>query len=122
MAGKRIVNIGALLINVVSVIGAMFAATLAYRASSRATSVQRAANKTSDRKVDIEEYREQQERYRRMIEDLEKELQRVRAQGERTEIDLRREQETSTALRTEVRLLRDQIDILNRSRGRGTSR
>jgi peptidoglycan hydrolase CwlO-like protein len=97
--------------SVMAAIAAIIAALLAFRASTR-------ANATNDRKVNLDEYKEQQERYRRIIEDQDRQIERTRSLAERNADQLTREQEVTAALRAEVRALQGQIDLLTRSGGR----
>jgi peptidoglycan hydrolase CwlO-like protein len=84
-------------------------AGLTYRAASR-------ANATSDRKVDIEEFKAQQDRYKEMLSEQDRHIDRVRAQMDRLQDQLAREQDVSNALRNEVRALQGQVDALTRLR------
>jgi chromosome segregation ATPase len=100
-------SIGAVLAALAAVIGA----ALSYRASTR-------ANATSDRKVDLEEFRDQQTRYKEMLSEADRHIDRIRSQLDRVQDQLGREQDVSNLLRNEVRSLQGQVDMLERTMSR----
>lgn len=100
-----------ILVAIVAALGSLGAAAMAFRSSS-------AANRSNDRKVDLEEHRDAIKYLREIIEEQDKHVERVRAQLERVQEQLVQEQDVSNALRIQVRQLQDQVDELMRSRER----
>lgn len=96
---------------VAAAFAAIVTAALSFRAATR-------ANATSDRKVDLEEFRDAQQRYKEMLAEADRHVERVRAQLERVQDQLAREQDVSNALRNEIRALQGQVDLLERSMSR----
>jgi small-conductance mechanosensitive channel len=99
---------------VVAAIAAIVGGLLSYRASTR-------ANNVSDRKVDLEEYRDAQARLQQIIVEQDRHNDRLRVQVDRTnaQMDLlqqqvAREVDVSNALRNEVRALQGQIMLLEK--------
>lgn len=112
----------AIVISLISAAVALVGGFMSYRASTR-------ANATSDRKVDLEEFRDQQTRYTSMIETQEKFNDRLRAQIDRlsAQVDslqqqLARETDVSNALRDQVRALQGQMALLQRMTDIGPAR
>lgn len=77
-----------------------------------------AANAANARKVDLEEHRDALGRLRQIIDEQDRHIERVRAQLDRVQEQLAREQDVSMALRVQVRSLQAQVDELMRSRAR----
>lgn len=107
-------NTVALIVAVISGLVATIGAGMSYRASSR-------ANASTDRKVDLEEYRDQQARYKDMIDTQEKYSDRLRTQIDRLNVQmdslqqqLARETDVSNALRDQIRALQGQVSLLQR--------
>lgn len=90
---------------------AVVTAVLTFRASAE-------ANRANDRKVDLEEHRDAMDRLRKIIEEQDRHVDRVRIQLDRVQEQLAREQDVSFALRAQVRALQEQVDALTRSRQR----
>lgn len=95
----------ALLVALISAAVALGGGYLSYRATTK-------ANATSDRKVDLEEFRDQQNRYKEMLAEQDRMIERLRNQMDRVQDQLAREQDVSNALRNEVRALQVAIDTL----------
>ncbi len=100
-----------LIIAIIAAMASALTAILAFRSSSR-------ANSTSDRKVDLEEHRDAIDRLKKIIEEQDRHVERVRLQLDRVQEQLAKEQDVSLVLRTQIRNLQDQIDELSRSRAR----
>lgn len=96
---------------VIAALAALGGAWLTYRASSR-------ANKTNDRKVDLDEFKEAQAWYKERLAEADRHLERIRAQLDRVNDQLAREQDVSNALRNELRSLQGQVDLLERTLSR----
>lgn len=88
-----------------------FTAVLTYRAA-------RGANQATARKVDLEEHRDAIDRLKKIIEEQDKHVERVRMQLDRVQEQLAREQDVSMALRMQIHTLQDQVDGLLRARTR----
>lgn len=86
-------------------------AAFSFRSSAR-------VNAATDRKVDLEEHRDALDRLRKIIEEQDRHVDRVRTQLDRVQEQLAREQDVSNALRAQIRSLQDQVDSLARSRAR----
>jgi len=111
-------NVGAL----IAAVAAIVAAVLSYRASTK-------ANTVSDRKVDLEEYRDAQARYKEMLAESDRHQERLRGQIERltTQVDgisqqLAKEQDVSNSLRDQIRALRGQVLLLEQMADTGKNR
>lgn len=102
-----------LLVALISAVVALVGGYLSYRATTK-------ANATSDRKVDLEEYRDQQNRYKEMMAEQDRHIDRIRAQLDRVQDQLAKEQDVSNALRNEIRALQGQVDLLSAARRAGT--
>jgi peptidoglycan hydrolase CwlO-like protein len=99
------------LVAVIATAVSVFTAVLTYRVSTK-------ANASDARKVDLEEHRDALDRLKRVIDEQDKHIERVRAQADRVQEQLAREQDVSFALRNEIRALQGQVDELIRSRVR----
>lgn len=97
----------AVLAAVVAAIAAIIGAWLTYRSSSRANAVQ-------DRKVSIEDFDAQQERYRKLLAEQDRVIEKIQAQMDRLQDQLAREQEVASTLRSHIRTLQGEIDDLQR--------
>ncbi len=95
----------AILIAIIASVVSLLTAYLTYRSSSR-------ANQANDRKVDIEEFNAQQARYKEMLAEQDRHIDRIRAQLDRVADQLAREQDVSNALRNEIRALQGQVDAM----------
>lgn len=106
-----------------SLAGTVGAAGLAARASTKASTVKAEADeRVSARQAEGEAYSRARQMYDSMLDDLREELVRTREHVERIEAQSARlaelltaEQETSHALRVQVRALREQIGSLEAS-------
>lgn len=87
----------------IALLGSVYSAYLTYKNSKK-------ANDTSARKVSVEEFEAQQDRYRKLVEDQEKIIERLQRQMDRLNEQLAREQDASNTLREMVRGLQKQID------------
>lgn len=74
------------------------------------------ANAASAKKVDLEEHRDAISRLKLIIDEQDRHVERVRAQLERVQEQLAREQDVSMTLRAQIRSLQEQVDSLLRSR------
>lgn len=115
---------------VVAAVAATAAAWLSYKASTR-------ANQVSDRKVDLEEWRDQTARYKQIIDEqdrynerLRSQIDRLNAQMDAVQAQLAKEYDVSSALRDQIRALQGQVRSLEllvdgagpRRAGRATQR
>lgn len=98
-------NSPAIVVALVAAVLSVVTALLTYRSASR-------ANAISSRKVDVEEFNAQQSRYKEMLAEQDRHVERIRTQMERLQDQLAREQDVSNALRNEIRALKGQIDAL----------
>ncbi len=98
---------------IVAALAAGLSAWLAYRSSSK-------ANATNDRKVDMDEFKEAQAWYKERLAEADRHIERIRAQLDRVNDQLAREQDVSNVLRNEVRALQGQVDLLERSMTRSS--
>jgi peptidoglycan hydrolase CwlO-like protein len=105
------------IIGFISMVGAMFSAYLAYRASSQ-------ANRTQDKKVDAEAFDRSQVFYEKLLAEADKAVERLRVQIERLQDQLDRvntqlsqEQDVSSLLRTHVRALQQQVNSMESTLG-----
>lgn len=97
----------AVIVAVIAAIAAVGGGALSYRAAT-------AANKVNSRKVDLDEFEQQQTRYKRMIDEQDRHIDRLRHQLERVEDQLAKEKDVTASLRSEVRALQGQVDVLSR--------
>lgn len=101
----------AVLVAAIALAGSALTAVLTFRASSKASA-------SNDRKVDLEEHRDAVERLKKIIEEQDKHVERVRLQLDRVQEQLAKEQDVSFTLRAQIRSLQEQVDELTRSRAR----
>lgn len=97
----------------VAAAAALGGAYLTYRTSSK-------ANATNDRKLDVDEFKEAQAWYKERLAEADRHIERIRAQLDRVNDQLAREQDVSNVLRNEVRALQGQVDLLERSMARSS--
>ena len=96
------------LVAIVAGIAAVIGAWFSYRASTRATSIE-----TS--KVDAAAYERAKTIYEGSLRELERQLERMREQMDRVNQQLYTEQDTSNALRSQLRTLRGHVEELERT-------
>lgn len=108
-AGETGLLTPAVIVAVIAAVAAVAGGYLSYRAATK-------ANTVSSRKVDLDEYEAQKVRYRDMIAEQDRHIERIRHQLERVQDQLAKEQDVSAALRSEIRALQGQVDLLTASR------
>lgn len=104
-------NQPALVVALLAALVSLITAMMTFRAATK-------ANATSDRKVDLEEHRDAIDRLKRIIEEQDKQFERLRLHFERVQAQLAKEQDVSLAMRQQVLAMQNQIDDLSRSRAR----
>lgn len=102
----------AVIVSVIAGLLGSISGVLAYRASTR-------ANLINSRKVDVEDFNAQAERYRQIIAEQDRHLDRLRTQIDRLQLQMdavntqaSREVDISNGLRDQVRALRGQVTVL----------
>lgn len=96
------------LVAIVAGIAAVVGALFSFRASTRATSLESS-------KVDAAAYERAKSIYEGSLRELERQLERMREQMDRVNTQLATEQDTSSALRTQLRTLRSHVEELERT-------
>ena len=95
----------AVVIAIVSAIGAMTAAVLTYKASKNATEVE-------GRKVDLSTYEQAVQFYDKQLERVNSQVDRLNVQLDRVTSQLESEQVVSHSLREKIRILQGTVDTL----------
>lgn len=108
----------AVIVAIIAAVAALGGGFLSFRAATR-------ANRTSDRKVNLEEHRDSIDRLKRIIEEQDKhqerqterhraELDRLNRQLDSVQAQLSQEQNVGRLLRSQVSTLEDQVRTLRR--------
>lgn len=96
------------LVAIVAGVAAIVGAIFSYRASTRATSIESS-------KVDAAAFERAKSIYEGSLRELERQLERMREQFDRVNAQLATEQDTSSALRSQLRTLRSHVEELERT-------
>ncbi len=104
-AGGSLATDPAIIVAVLAALAAIAGGLFSYKSS-------RAANATAARTVSQDEFDRQAARYRDMLAEQDKHIDRIRSQLDRVQDQLAREQDVSNALRNEIRALQGQVDAL----------
>lgn len=96
------------LVAIVAGLAAVLGAFFSFKASTRATSIESS-------KVDAAAYERAKSIYEGALRELERQLERMREQLDRVNTQLANEQDTSNAMRLQMRTLRSHVEELERT-------